>query len=294
MPNVIPTYELYGEYLSGNRADPVHHETIRERSSKHDWTIRLHRHHKLAQVFLFQTPGVSIRLGDMNFRSTGPVILAAPPGVAHGFRFPPDIVGDVISLRLAQLDADNTTRVQSFGDAGGMVLPRQDAPHFAKVSILMAQLRDALRDFGAGRAVLLETLIRLMLIYLEQHRSGAAFLVTPPSKVEQTLHDTQVQAFCAAVEQHFATAMTLDAYARDIGVSTPQLNRLCRRILGTTPNALIRQRRLVEAKHLLEFTIYSMSDIAARAGFSDAGYFSRTFKSETGLTPGDYRRQQGN
>lgn len=293
MPDSIPTYELYGEYLDGTRADPVHHETIRERSSRHDWTIRLHRHRKLAQVFVFQTPGVLIRLGDLDFRNSGPVILVVPPGVAHGFSFPPDIVGDVISLRLTLLDADNAARIQHFAQTGGAVLPQPDAPHFAAIGMLMAQLRDALRNFGSGRAVLLETLIRLVLIYLEADRAGAQPLGPPPGAQEQTLHEKQVQAFCAAVEDHFAGAMSLDAYARAVGVSTPQLNRLCRRILGTTPNALIRQRRLVEAKRLLEFTRYSVADIAVRAGFADAGYFSRTFKRDTGLTPGAYRRQLG-
>ncbi|OAN76861.1 hypothetical protein A8B82_14120 [Sulfitobacter sp. EhC04] len=294
MPDTVPTYELYGEYLAGTRADPMHHETIVERSSKHDWTIRLHRHQRLAQIFLFQTPGVYTRLGDLDFRSAGPVILVVPPGLAHGFRFPEDIVGDVISLRLSLLDDDNAARIMRFADTGGAVLPEPDSPHFAVIDMLMGQVREALRNFGTGRAALLETLIRLMLIYLEGDRTDARPLGPLPARQEQTLHERQAQAFCAAVEEHFASAMTLEAYAREIGVSTPHLNRLCRRILGTTPNAVIRQRRLVEAKHLLEFTRHSMADIAARAGFADAGYFSRTFKADTGQTPGMYRRQQDN
>ncbi|WP_172975955.1 helix-turn-helix domain-containing protein [Sulfitobacter sp. THAF37] len=293
MPDRIPTYELYGEYLAGTRSDPVHHETIRERSSKHDWTIRLHRHRKLAQIFLFQTPGVAIRLGDLNFRSSEPVILIVPPDIVHGFLFPPEIVGDVISLRLHLLEPDTAARLHGLVAAGGALLPRQSAPHFDAIDALMGQLRGALRDFGAARAELLDTLVRLVLIYLESDRRGAQPLGTPPVRQDQTLHESQVQAFCAAVEAHFDSRMTLDAYAEAIGVSVPHLNRLCRRILGTTPNALIRQRRMVEAKHLLEFTRHSVADIAARAGFSDPGYFSRSFRADTGLTPGAYRRQQG-
>ncbi|APE45927.1 hypothetical protein BOO69_20420 (plasmid) [Sulfitobacter alexandrii] len=293
MPDRIPTYELYGEYLAGTRSDPVHHETIRERSSQHDWTIRLHRHRKLAQVFVLRTPGVAIRLGDLNFRSQEPVILLVPPGVAHGFRFPPDILGDVITLRPALLREDTAQRLSRLGEAGGAMLPRQGARHFDTIETLMAQLREAMRDFGPDRAELLDTILRLVLIYVDADRAAAQPLGALPAPQEQTLHESQVQAFCGAVEAHFASPMTLESYAAEVGVSKPHLNRLCRRILGTTPNALIRQRRLVEARHLLEFTRHSIADIAARAGFADPGYFSRSFRSDTGMTPGTYRRLHG-
>ena len=101
----IPNYELYGDLLSGSYIDTVHHETIKERSSKHHWTIRLHRHRNLAQVFLFRTPGVSFRLSEVTHTSTEPLALFIPPDTVHGFRFPEDVVGDVLSLRTNALGA---------------------------------------------------------------------------------------------------------------------------------------------------------------------------------------------
>lgn len=95
----IPSYELYGELLSGRYADPVHHETIRERSSQHDWTIRLHRHRSLTQVFLFHTDKVSFRIEDASRTTTEPHILFIPAGVVHGFHFKDDVEGDVLSFR---------------------------------------------------------------------------------------------------------------------------------------------------------------------------------------------------
>lgn len=294
MRHTVPTYELYGEYLSGARADPIHYETIHERSSKHDWTIRLHRHQRLAQIFLFQTPGIFIRMGDMQFQTISPTVLLIPPGVTHGFRFPEDTVGDVISLPLEFLDADNRDRVESFDSIGGAVLGVQDAPHFTAIDALMAQIRSALRDFSAERAVLLETLTRLILIYIRADVTATTALGLRPTQPDQTLHETQAQAFCAAVEDHFASALSVDAYAQALGISAPHLNRICRRILGTTPNALIRQRRMVEAQRLLQFTRHSIAAIAVRSGFSETGYFSRTFKTEMGMTPGAFRKELGN
>ena len=76
--NLVPNYELYGEFLSGAHDELVHFEPLKERSSQIDWTIRLHRHARLVQVFSFQTPGVFVRVGEDTYTTTHPVILLVP------------------------------------------------------------------------------------------------------------------------------------------------------------------------------------------------------------------------
>ena len=49
--------------------------------------------------------------------------------------------------------------------------------------------------------------------------------------------------------------------------------------------------RLVMAKELLCKEKTSVTEVAARCGFSGLSYFSRVFKEETGLTPLAYRKQ---
>jgi two-component system response regulator YesN len=47
--------------------------------------------------------------------------------------------------------------------------------------------------------------------------------------------------------------------------------------------------RLKLAKRLLELTEKSVSDIAEECGFTDASYFTKTFRTAFGMTPKDYR-----
>ena len=63
---------------------------------------------------------------------------------------------------------------------------------------------------------------------------------------------------------------------------------------GGAPDAPLRvfERRLLEAKRLLMFTIRSVEDIAAETGFRDPAYFSRFFRKRVGSAPGEWRRQQ--
>jgi AraC family transcriptional activator of pobA len=52
---------------------------------------------------------------------------------------------------------------------------------------------------------------------------------------------------------------------------------------------MIVERRLLEAKRLLLFTVRSLEDIAYEIGLKDAAYFSRFFRARTGMPPSEWR-----
>ena len=58
---------------------------------------------------------------------------------------------------------------------------------------------------------------------------------------------------------------------------------------GMTLRQYIIQYRLKAAKRLLELTDKSAAEIAEECGFTDASYFTKTFKSAFGITPKEYR-----
>lgn len=58
---------------------------------------------------------------------------------------------------------------------------------------------------------------------------------------------------------------------------------------GQTLRQYIITYRLKLAKSLLELTEKSVSDIAEECGFTDASYFTKTFRTAFGMTPKDYR-----
>lgn len=55
---------------------------------------------------------------------------------------------------------------------------------------------------------------------------------------------------------------------------------------------LVTQRRLLEAKRLLLFTVRSVEDISYEIGVRDPAYFSRAFRKRTGHPPGEWRKAQ--
>ena len=50
--------------------------------------------------------------------------------------------------------------------------------------------------------------------------------------------------------------------------------------------------RINQAKELMQSGNLTISEISYKVGYSDNAYFSKTFKKITGLTPGEFRRNQ--
>jgi AraC family transcriptional activator of pobA len=101
-----------------------------------------------------------------------------------------------------------------------------------------------------------------------------------------------VQRFRALVDERFREQPTLGEFAAEIGITTTQLNRVCRAVLGHPALAVLHARLCLEAQRELAYTTLSVKHIAYKLGFSDAGYFTRFFERETGHSPSTWRKDQ--
>lgn len=91
------------------------------------------------------------------------------------------------------------------------------------------------------------------------------------------------------IEANYAIHSKGGFYAKSLGVSESKLNLLCKSNLGAGIKKIILDRRIMEARRLLEQTGMSVAEIAYKLDFSDNSYFTKVFKSLTRLTPGRYR-----
>ncbi len=78
--------------------------------------------------------------------------------------------------------------------------------------------------------------------------------------------------------------------ARRVGLQQDHLNRLVRRNTGLTLGQW-RARELLKACKLDLKKVGTIGGTALRLGFSDANYFSRWFKRQTGMTPGVWKQR---
>ena len=79
--------------------------------------------------------------------------------------------------------------------------------------------------------------------------------------------------------------LSVEDVASEMNLSRVQLYRKVKAITGFTPVELIRKGRLVRARHLLETTDKTVSQVAYACGFSAPSYFTKCYKEEFGELP---------
>lgn len=85
-------------------------------------------------------------------------------------------------------------------------------------------------------------------------------------------------------------AMTTHTIAADLGYNPDYLGRAFRAAARRSIVSHIHDRRLAQARSLLENTQVSVTGIAAEVGFDDPRYFRRIFLRQTGVPPSEYRK----
>ncbi|HEY3146229.1 MAG TPA: helix-turn-helix domain-containing protein [Dongiaceae bacterium] len=89
----------------------------------------------------------------------------------------------------------------------------------------------------------------------------------------------------AAMRRRMTEGDDLEGIAAQSGVSQRQLQRLFRRHLGMTPTQYFLKARLQRARHLLQYSTLSVTEIAIATGFASISHFTRRYTELYGRTP---------
>lgn len=111
---------------------------------------------------------------------------------------------------------------------------------------------------------------------------------------EKNLRDAErIKVMLAFIHEHIASELTTRRIAACAMISESEALRCFRCTIGTSPIQYVKQYRIQQAAQLLE-SHDKISDIAARCGFQDMSYFTKTFRELKGCTPTEYRRVSKN
>lgn len=99
----------------------------------------------------------------------------------------------------------------------------------------------------------------------------------------------QIKVACRYMEENLGKAISRDAVAEQIFLSSSYFSHLFKQVMGVGYNEYLTELRVKKAKELLMQNV-SVSDIAGIVGFQNARYFSSIFQKRTGYTPSEYRR----
>lgn len=92
-------------------------------------------------------------------------------------------------------------------------------------------------------------------------------------------------------EEHADPTLDLAKVAKKMPISPKRLSIILNQRVGVSFRQLLRQVRVEEAKRMLATRQYSVKEVAARVGFTDSHYFSRSFKELTGQNASEYQER---
>jgi AraC-like DNA-binding protein/ligand-binding sensor protein len=95
------------------------------------------------------------------------------------------------------------------------------------------------------------------------------------------------------IHENYTRKISLREIADTSGLSAPYFSTIFKEEMGENLSTYLNRLRVEKAGRFLTETDMSLSEIAGSCGFEDQSWFSKIFKSFTGISPGRYRNQGG-
>ncbi|MFS4415757.1 helix-turn-helix domain-containing protein [Maribacter sp. 2307ULW6-5] len=98
------------------------------------------------------------------------------------------------------------------------------------------------------------------------------------------------KAFKKLLSQYILEQRNVGFYAEKLGVNPKHLSQTLKQETGHSATAIISKRTILEAKVLLQDVSMSVAQVGYALSFKNPSQFGKYFKSKTGVTPNEYRK----
>jgi len=149
--------------------------------------------------------------------------------------------------------------------------------------ILYEQVVDEMISQEEYRVAGVRAQILNLMVYLARKHSVSI----GPEEKSRSASDESIKQAIAYIKSNYAQRLSLDEIADEVNLSKFYFAREFKKATGMTVVAYINAIRCRNAKKLILSQKYSISEIAARCGFENNSYFSKTFKSVMGCLPSE-------
>jgi two-component system response regulator YesN len=126
----------------------------------------------------------------------------------------------------------------------------------------------------------------LMELFIETVREH--FTRISREAAEQRNYSPLIERALQYIKNHFSEPLTLESVADVVGVSPVTLSRLMSEELGMGFARTLIDHRIKKSQEMLRRGNLSIKEISTTCGYQDPNYFTRLFKSITGMTPREY------
>ena len=160
--------------------------------------------------------------------------------------------------------------------------------HFDNVPPFVDLVRLETSPFGSQQII--KNLLEYFLILIYRHGDAIRFDARAVP-VNQMHHNTQLALqVLEYLNEHYPDKITLDLLAATQNISISQLKRVFKEHTGQSVISYLTDRRIKEAKKLIQKSCLNFSQIATAVGYDNIYHFSSVFKKQTGMTLTEYAK----
>lgn len=291
IPNIIIGQDYDRRYIDA----PIHYDAQDNLAVFFGRDMPVHRHAQYFQIHYIEIGDINFHMDDKLYQVKAPSLFLTPPAIPHSFQTIENSGGHVLTIhqsiiwelmkRGLQLESELNLDLGICLTENNMQDKQQK--QWQLIQQLLQNIKDEWEASSPAKPLVLENLVYLLIIQIARLSSR---------QVESSLVNNDdlrlFHRFNNEIETHFREHWHLTQYTQTIGVSESRLYQICKRISNSSPKKIIRERLLQEVKRMLTFSSLSSNEISYELGFNDPAYFSRFFKTQTGVTPHSYRKQQ--
>ncbi len=123
-------------------------------------------------------------------------------------------------------------------------------------------------------------------------RTSGKIEISPEEIVITDKDEQLIKKVMTWLEENVADSeVTVDQLSAYVGMGRTSMYNKIKGLTGKSPVELIQDFRMEKATYYLKSGQFSVSETSYKVGFSDPGYFSRSFKKHFGISPADYIKQ---
>ena len=243
-----------------------------------DWHSIKHTHHFTELFYVLRGEG-SFLVENEQFPVKEDDLIVVNPNVSHTEVSNPDSPLEYIVLGISGL--------QFLSEESGDVYDYSIHNYYNYKHEILFYLRtlvEEIKNEDENYEAISQNLLEILILNIIR-RTKKKILLKPTKKVNKE---------CRFIEQyineHYAEDITLQKLSDLTYLNKYYIVHVFKKYKGLSPINYLIERRIHEAKNLLETTNYSVSKISDITGFSSQSYFSQTFKKEMDMTPNQYRK----
>jgi AraC-like DNA-binding protein len=243
------------------------------------WNLASHKHDYFQMIYFISGSGC-FNLAGREYSISPDSLFLVKPNLAHALS--PSSIVKTLDIKFHV----NDRRIRN------LMLAADD--QFAGNEPGIPDLFERIRHEGGRRAYLYQEicgalLVELLLLYLRNTKARDVKERHSGLTKHEMSDDWIVQQALQFIWEHYSTDCNLLEIARVVGRSDKQVRRHFRDALGMSPRRYLLQYRIQKAQEQIEYSNYSLKEIADRVGFKTIHHFTRAFHESCGETPGGWR-----